>query len=142
MRKSKKINRLEGFAFPKIYTKAKSERRRGPGPEALLKRQILEWARMQPDLFLQTISIGMIPNSRGGWRSNPTAGCSDLLGVCHGRALALELKSKTGRLSDLQRVFLEQWEKAGGIARVIRSLDELIEIVGEIRNKSQKNPSA
>lgn len=125
-------NLLQGFAFPKVYVKTRQERR-GPGPEALLKRQILDWVKYQPDVFIQVVSVGMIPNGRGGFKSNPTAGCSDLIGVCNGYPLALELKSPDGKLSDLQKTFLTRWDACGGVARVIRSLNDLILLIDELR---------
>ncbi len=54
-------------------------------------------------------------------------GVSDILGIISGRMLAIEVKSKTGRISDEQRIFLAKINQEGGIAFVTRSLPQTIE---------------
>jgi hypothetical protein len=55
-------------------------------------------------------------------------GSSDWLGVCpDGRFLAVECKApKQGRLTDLQRDFLDCINRHGGVGIVVSSLDSLI----------------
>lgn len=43
-----------------------------------------------------------------------------------GRLLALECKSRTGRLRDAQRAWLERAEAAGAVVCVARSIDDLV----------------
>lgn len=53
-------------------------------------------------------------------------GVSDLLGVCKdGRFLAVECKSSTGKLSSYQEEFQRRVAELGGVACVVRSVDEL-----------------
>lgn len=54
-------------------------------------------------------------------------GSSDILGVLppSGRMLAVELKQKSGRLTEHQRHFLDTVSAAGGVALVVRSVEEL-----------------
>jgi hypothetical protein len=55
------------------------------------------------------------------------AGCADILGLLppRGRFLAVEVKSAAGRIRAAQRAFLANVAEAGGLALVVRSLDEL-----------------
>ena len=62
-------------------------------------------------------------------------GSSDILGVLPGgRFIAVECKSKKGKLSENQKDFLAEIERLGGLAIVARSVDDVIKAV-EIRHK-------
>jgi len=55
-------------------------------------------------------------------------GVSDILGMSpqgDGRLLAIECKTETGRVSEHQQVFLDRVTALGGVACVVRSVDEL-----------------
>jgi len=55
-------------------------------------------------------------------------GGSDLIGWnSQGRFTALEVKSKTGRLSTEQRNFIDAVRSSGGIAACVRSVEEALE---------------
>ncbi len=58
-------------------------------------------------------------------------GAADLIGIIkpHGSFLAIEVKTKTGRLSKDQKSFLRLVEKSGGVAGVARSVAEAHDIV-------------
>ena len=59
---------------------------------------------------------------RYGW-----VGCSDILGMLtNGRFLAIECKSRTGRLSPEQAAFLDAVNAGGGLGIVARSVDDVI----------------
>ena len=51
-------------------------------------------------------------------------GVSDILGVIKSKFVCIEVKSKTGRLSSNQKMFLDEINKLGGIAFVARSIDD------------------
>jgi penicillin-binding protein-related factor A (putative recombinase) len=53
-------------------------------------------------------------------------GVSDIHGIIAGRFIAIEVKSKTGKLTPEQRVFLAKVGNEGGISFVARSLDQCI----------------
>ncbi len=53
-------------------------------------------------------------------------GSSDILGIMpDGRFLAVECKTKTGRLTDLQQGFLAEVEARGGVAIVARRVEDV-----------------
>ena len=58
-------------------------------------------------------------------------GSSDLIGIVapHGRLIALEVKTSTGRVTREQQQFLTLVEKMGGVARVVRSVDDAVRAV-------------
>ncbi len=53
-------------------------------------------------------------------------GAADLIGLVkpHGRFLALEVKSRTGRLTREQTQFLALVNRMGGVGRMVRSVSE------------------
>ena len=56
---------------------------------------------------------------------NNNKGAADILACWRGRFVAIEVKSKTGRVSPEQVAFLADVKRAGGIALVARSLDDV-----------------
>jgi len=54
-------------------------------------------------------------------------GVSDIIGVLPGgRALAIEVKTRKGKLSEHQERFLERFRSAGGLAFVARSPGDVV----------------
>src|SRR5262245_9510184 len=103
-------------------------------PEQQLQRAIvghLRW-RARPGVWWTHI-----PN--GGWRSpieakvfkalGVVAGAPDLLIVADGRALFLEFKSETGRLSQAQRDCHEALRAAGAFVAVVNSIDAALKLL-------------
>ncbi len=74
-------------------------------------------------------SMGTYSAKRGTFlkNNNPNFrnGVSDILGVILGRPLAIEVKSKLGRPSEDQKVFLEEFGHAGGIGFIARSVEDV-----------------
>jgi len=59
-------------------------------------------------------------------------GIADILGVYYGHAIAIETKSKTGTLSTAQMRFRYQWIKSGGVHIVARSVDDVLDVLGDL----------
>jgi len=57
-------------------------------------------------------------------------GISDLLGCYQGRFLALEVKRPGNKPSDDQIRFIENVKASGGIAGVVYSIDDVVELLG------------
>lgn len=56
-----------------------------------------------------------------------TVGCPDILGIYKGKFLGIEVKTKSGKLSERQALFIEQINMEGGLAFVARSVDDVIQ---------------
>lgn len=103
-------------------------------PEGIIKNAILSWLSSHPDIFAFPIdSTGIYDPVKKIFRKKHSIyhikGVSDILGIYKGRPLAIEVKSKTGRLSDEQKYFLRRFEAAGGIAIVARSVQDVENIL-------------
>ena len=57
-----------------------------------------------------------------------TPGAADILGVLHGQAIAVEVKTGTGRLSDSQKKWKAVFERHGGKYIELRTLEDLNDI--------------
>lgn len=69
-------------------------------------------------------------------RGSATPGISDIIGFHRktGQFIAVEIKTGKDRLSDEQRNFLSDVEKAGGVAFVVKTFDDVI-TVSELYNR-------
>jgi hypothetical protein len=79
--------------------------------------------------FVVRINGGAFKTERGGWvRCTDLPGAPDVLGCTRdGRALAVECKSKRGRLSGFQTAFRDAWIKRGGVFVLARGIEDLKE---------------
>jgi hypothetical protein len=57
-------------------------------------------------------------------------GVPDILGCYHGKLLGIEVKAPNGKVSPDQQIFIENINRAGGLAFVARSVDDVIEGLG------------
>jgi hypothetical protein len=65
-------------------------------------------------------------------RANTQRGMSDIMGTLKdGRTLAIEVKSRTGRMRPGQEEFLQQIRDAGGVAGVCRSVEDAQKLLGD-----------
>ena len=63
-------------------------------------------------------------------RANTQRGMSDIMGVLRdGRTLAIECKSRTGRMRPGQEEFLQTIRQAGGVAGVCRSVKDAVALL-------------
>ena len=63
-------------------------------------------------------------------------GISDIIGVLNGRFLAIEVKRPDGVLSEAQVEFLRKVRRAGGIAMVAQSLEDVVRLLEDANAKS------
>jgi len=92
-------------------------------PEAMLTRSVRQ--------LLNSVGIFHY-KAWGGPMSAP--GVPDLVGCYKGRMIAIELKSQRGVVSDKQQEFIDKINRAGGLAFVARTIDDVIDGL-EIRDR-------
>lgn len=66
-------------------------------------------------------------------RANTAKGMSDIMGILKGsgKTIALEVKSRTGKVASHQEQFLASIREGGGLAAVVRSVDDVIKLLEE-----------
>jgi len=97
-------------------------------PESLVLDACLDYLRLRGH-FVIRVNCGAFKTDSGGYfKSTDTPGVSDIIGITKdGRGLAVECKSKKGKLSDLQKDFGEKYKEAGGIFVVAKRIEDLQE---------------
>ena len=58
------------------------------------------------------------------------SGIPDIIGCYHGRFFALELKAEKGKPSELQLYNIKKINEAGGIALIVRSVNDVKAVIG------------
>lgn len=70
------------------------------------------------------------------FRTGLCTGGSDIIGIGpKGRFIAIEVKTRTGRVSPEQQRFIDAVNKAGGIAGVARSVGDALELIGSASSR-------
>ncbi len=101
----------------------------GEIPEYAIKRQIITWLKYNGVFAWVQHNAAIYDPSRKAFRRQSFGqrrGVSDILGVWKGRLLAIEVKTKTGKLSEHQEEFLKDVNRVGGIGFVARSIDDVV----------------
>ena len=103
--------------------------------EKQIETAILTYLSFLPKCFAwKNNSVGVYDVARGVHRKSKNKfainGVADILGIYHGRLLAIEVKrTKSSRVSREQRDFLERVRRLGGIAGVCTSVEEAKELL-------------
>lgn len=125
---------------PKISRSGKQKRSGPVGvglhvPEAEIQGAILQYLQRTRLVFWRQ-NLGAVLRTKGGRTiktPNPMAGFPDIAGVTpSGKFWAMEVKSKDGTLSALQKEWLKTLSDSGVAVRVVYSIDEAIAFVKEL----------
>lgn len=102
---------------------------------AILKRVMMEASKLGLRVFRN--NVGMLKDNKGTQvKYGLCTGSSDLIGwTAQGKFVAIEVKSQFGDVSEEQQNFLNQVEKAGGFACVIRDEKNLKIVLDEYLKK-------
>jgi hypothetical protein len=99
--------------------------------EKEIQNQILEYLYNRGVFCWRQNTVGVYDEKRGCYIRNNSRyvirGVSDILGVLpNGRILAIEVKSRKGKVSPDQEAFLKNVLLKGGVAILARSLEDVI----------------
>lgn len=96
--------------------------------EKEIENSLLTYLKIKGAFVWKNDSVGIYDPLRKVYRKkhSPHAikGVSDILGIYKGLPLAIEVKSKKGRVSPEQHLFFETWFKHGGVGGIARSIDD------------------
>lgn len=101
--------------------------------ESKIQTNILRWLTYNPRIVplawrnnSGAVTIPAKPGQRRRFVRYGMAGSADILGVLSdGRFLAIEVKTPKGKLTFLQKEFIDKINQSGGLAFVARSVDEV-----------------
>jgi hypothetical protein len=106
--------------------------------EGRLLRRILEALREEPDVLVWRNTTGVAEHDGRRVTYGLALGSSDLIGLLgpHGRFVALEVKTPDGRVTEHQARFLARVRQHGGIAAVVRSVDDARATIARARKET------
>jgi len=99
--------------------------------ESGIQRLILDYLKSQR-YYVWRNYVGPILHGGSGkqvFSKNPASGMPDIMGLLKdgsGRLFAIEVKTETGRLSELQKIRIAELKKHGVIAFVARDLQTVV----------------
>jgi hypothetical protein len=110
------------------------------GSENEIQNSIIEYLQWKKITCWRNQSIGVYDVKNKSFRRLPKyaiSGVSDILGILpSGRFLAIEVKSKTGTLSQNQKDFIKNINDNKGLAFMARSIDDVEAIFKTVDNSS------
>ncbi|WP_373092920.1 hypothetical protein [Zhongshania sp.] len=121
-----------------------SSKKKKPSEKAI-ETAILTYLNYLPQCFAwKNNSTGIYDPSRGCYRRNRNKfvinGVADILGLYHGRLLAIEVKrDRAARVSNEQHDFLKKVQDLGGIAGICCSVDDARELIKTSGGKHVSN---
>jgi penicillin-binding protein-related factor A (putative recombinase) len=111
-------------------------------PEGLIEKQILNWLKMKNVFAWKTKTVGTFDPTKKVFRKPSPfyrKGVSDIIALIEGRLIAIEVKSKTGRVSQEQIEFLNQINARGGVGFIARSIEDVeMHVNGLLRQALQE----
>ena len=99
-------------------------------PEKTIENNILIYLRGRQIFSWKVKTVGTFDTKLGRFRKPSPLylkGVSDILGLYNGKMIAIEVKSKKGRLSEDQKLFLHNVNVNGGVGFVARSVEDVEE---------------
>ena len=103
-----------------------------PRPEKDIQKSILTYLKLVPDVHVERVNSGMMFFDKRAIRLG-SDGTADIFGVCAGRGLAIEVKRDGKDQNPAQIVWQQSWERAGGVYRVCRNIDDVDAAIRECR---------
>ena len=115
---------------------ASGKRAPAPPTETAIKADICLWLKDQPDLtWVRIENQGRRAGSGGVFAKSTERGWPDLLALCRGVLLAIEVKTPTGVLAPHQEARLREIRRVGGYPLVARSVDDVRQAVARCRTR-------
>lgn len=86
-------------------------------------------------LYLDALRRSGVPLEYTHYPGGPNGrkGEPDMHVTCRGRSCWFELKTGSDRLSEIQQHRLDNWRRAGAVAGEVRSVEDVKELLGDVR---------
>lgn len=105
-------------------------------PEKVIENQILDYLKIKKIFAFKVNKTGIYDPKKKTFRLNRGRhnmnGISDIIAVVEGRFVAIEVKTKTGRVSEHQKTFLANVREKGGVGIIARSVGDVHAMLEQI----------
>ncbi len=100
--------------------------------ESQIQRAISDWLDLH-GFFWRRMPMGGVRQAGAGFKKNPMKGFPDLWGLFpSGRMYAIEVKTKTGRMSKEQAIWKYDLTRLGAVYIEARSIDDVASAMAEV----------
>ena len=94
-----------------------------------VQKTIIEYLKLKKHFFMKVNTVGVYKKATGFYIPSQSVGAPDILVFTDGGyTVCLEIKTKTGKLSEHQELWKKRAEDVGMEYYIIKNLDELQEI--------------
>ena len=112
-------------------------------PEKIIENAVLQFINLRPGWYAFKVqSTGLWDPTKKVYRKSNNRwhakGVSDILAIYKGLFVALEIKTKTGRLSDNQKEFIKTIQDHEGVASVIRSIEDANTLLSQVEESVRR----
>ena len=95
--------------------------------ESTIQKGIIDYLKTKGILHWRA-NVGRFRTDTGRYIRTGIPGLADIMSVHDGTCYALEVKTPTGRQSQNQKKFQAEFEAAGGIYKIVRSIQDVKEV--------------
>jgi len=107
--------------------------------ESEIQKQIMRYLKnVRNGFFYRSNNIGVPLHSGGGFRPSPVKGLADIIGCLYGRFVAIEVKTKKGKVSQNQVEFCKSVQSSGGVYIVARDLQTVQDMIEHLEGMELK----
>lgn len=93
-------------------------------PEKQIQKAVLDYLSYLKNIYYFRAGSGIIRTELGNYFKSGKSGCPDIIICYKGVFIGFEIKTATGKQSDVQRIAEETINNSGGKYFIIRSLDD------------------
>ncbi|OQB03122.1 MAG: VRR-NUC domain protein [Parcubacteria group bacterium ADurb.Bin216] len=97
--------------------------------EKEIQKHIIDYLRYLGWFVIKNNTVGIYKKKTGKYIPSQAVGLADLTIIKDSRVIMLEVKTENGKQSDGQIEFQENWEKHGGEYYVVRSIQDVDNII-------------
>ena len=97
--------------------------------ESTIQRGIIDYLQTVDDIYYFRSAAGSVQTAHGRFFKTGRPGCPDISVVYRGTYYGIEVKTKSGYQTNLQKHAEEQIKKAGGQYHIARSVSDVKKII-------------
>ena len=102
--------------------------------ESEILKNILEWLNFQSGVFAFRVNVQGVPlHNKEGYRPSPLRGVSDIIACVNGHFVAIEVKTKKGKLSRHQLDFADKIINSKGYFLKATSIDDVEKLLNHLK---------
>jgi hypothetical protein len=93
--------------------------------EAIIQKAVLDYLNYRRDLYFFRSAAGQVKTESGRMFRTGKPGVPDISVIWQGKYVGIEVKTDTGRQSDVQKRAQQDIEAAGGEYYIVRNMDDV-----------------